>query len=207
MTTPEPQVRRATVDDVPQLVALWKHEGLPWKILERQFKDFQVAVDAAGTVLGALGLQVAGPEGRVHHEIFARAEQADALRDRIWQRLQIVARNQGLVRLWTQLDAPFWRHTEMSPAPAEILAKLPAAFGSSAGGWHYLQLREEGGLPAAVETELALFKALSEQETQQTISRARALKTLASLLALLIFVPVIVWAILSLIRSERGGRR
>ena len=45
MTPPNPQVRRATIEDLPQLVLLWRREGYAVSDLEKRFKEFQV-IDA-----------------------------------------------------------------------------------------------------------------------------------------------------------------
>src|SRR5690242_10104062 len=108
MTAPNQQARRATIEDVAKLVPLWKQEGLPWQDLEKRFKEFQVIEGDGGEVLGAIGLQISGLEGRLHSEAFAHAEQADALREKLLARVQIVASNFGLVRLWAQFATPFW---------------------------------------------------------------------------------------------------
>src|SRR5260221_8194674 len=105
MTTPNQQIRRATVEDVPKLVPLWQQENLPWQDLEKRFKEFQVVAEGP-EVLGAVGLQIAASEGQLHSEVFAHHEQADALREKLWERSKIVAANFGLVRLVTQLTTP-----------------------------------------------------------------------------------------------------
>ena len=63
--------------------------------MEKHFKQFQVVEAAGGELLAALGLEVAGTEGRLHGEVFAHAEQSDALRDLFWERLQVLAKNHG----------------------------------------------------------------------------------------------------------------
>ena len=55
MTTPNLQVRRATIDDLPRLVPLWQREDLPWEALEKRFKEFQVVEESGGELIGALG--------------------------------------------------------------------------------------------------------------------------------------------------------
>src|SRR5262245_49583574 len=138
MTTPNPQVRRATIEDLPKLVALWQQESLAGPDLEKRFKEFQVVEAPPGEIAGALGLQVAGLEGRLHSEVFARAEESDALRELLWERAKVLAQNLGLVRLWTQLSTPFWNHSGFSYAAADLLAKLPATFGDGARPWQFL---------------------------------------------------------------------
>src|SRR4051812_28406856 len=99
MTRPNQQVRRATVEDLRKLAALWQQENLPPQDLEKRFKEFQVVEGEGGELLGALGLQISGHEGRLHSEAFAHAEEADSLRELLWERAKIVATNFGLIRL------------------------------------------------------------------------------------------------------------
>src|SRR3954469_24572577 len=72
--------RRATVEDLPQLLALWRLERLPADALEKRFTEFQVVSDNSGEVLGAVGIQIAGSHGLLHGESMARPEHADEFR-------------------------------------------------------------------------------------------------------------------------------
>src|SRR5436190_16582065 len=109
MSTPALQVRRATMDDIPKLIPLWRQEHLSVQDLEGRFKEFQVIENGSGTIAAAVGLQVSGQEGRLHSEVFEDFGQADALRAALWERLRTVAQNHGLVRVWTQFTSPYWR--------------------------------------------------------------------------------------------------
>src|SRR6266581_1954630 len=91
MTTTNLQVRRATVEDLPRLGPLWQQEHLSVSDLEKRFKEFQVVEAVGGEMLGAIGLQVAGPDGRLHSEVFAHADQSNALREKLWERAQVLA--------------------------------------------------------------------------------------------------------------------
>src|SRR5437773_781501 len=108
MSQPEYRVRRATLDDVKTLSALWQTMRFPSGELEKRVTEFQVAESTDGKLLGALGLQIAGRQGRLHSEAFSDFALADTLRPLLWERLQAVASNHGLVRLWTQERTPFW---------------------------------------------------------------------------------------------------
>jgi N-acetylglutamate synthase-like GNAT family acetyltransferase len=194
--TPRQQVRRATIEDLPQLKRLWAEERLLVSDLEKRFKEFQVVEGADGQVLGALGLQTAGHEGHLHSEVFLHFEQADALRELLWQRAQTMAVNLGLVRVWTQLETMYWRQNVFEPAAAEVLAKLPVSFGTVPRPWLVIQLKEENVMSAAVlEQELALFKAAERERTEMLIRRARILKAIAAGISLLVFVLALAWAI------------
>src|ERR1017187_10738207 len=64
------RVRRATLDDIGQLTALWDSMQYPTQDLARRVTEFQVAEGPDGAMLGALGLQIAERQGRVHSEAF-----------------------------------------------------------------------------------------------------------------------------------------
>ena len=51
------RVRRATLDDIRQLTTLWQSMQFPVEDLAKRVTEFQVAEDASGNVLGAVGLQ------------------------------------------------------------------------------------------------------------------------------------------------------
>jgi len=201
MTTPPEQVRRATIEDLPQLMALWKQEDLPWQQLEKRLKEFQV-IEGEGKVLGVLGLEVAGLEGHVHSEAFARPELADRLRDQLWERAQIVAKNHGLVRIWSQFSTPFWNHCGFQNASAAVLEKLPSAFAATPGLWRFVQLRDDSALPASVEKEFAMFREMEKAETQKLVQKAKFLKLVAGLIVAAVFILVIVWVVLWM-RTQR----
>ena len=194
MTTPNQQVRRATVEDLQQLVPLWQQETLPWQDLEKRFKEFQVMEGEAGKVLGAVGFRIAGHEGQLHSEVFAHAEEADALREKFWERAKILAANFGLVRLWTQFNTPFWNQSGFQYASTDLLTKLPDSFAGDAHPWKFLQLRPEIAAPAFVDKEFALFKEVEKERTEQLLRQARVLKIIAVIVAIAVFILVAIWA-------------
>jgi N-acetylglutamate synthase-like GNAT family acetyltransferase len=193
---PRQQVRRATIEDLPQLKRLWAEERLTVSDLEKRFKEFQVVEGADGQVAGALGLQTAGHEMRLHSEVFLHFDQADALRELLWERAKNMAASLGLVRVWTQLETMFWRQNVFEPASAEVLAKLPANFGSAPRPWLVIQLKEENVMSAAVlEQELALFKAAERERTERILRRARILKGIAAGISFVVFLLALAWAV------------
>ncbi len=195
MTTQNPQVRRATVEDVPKLATLWKAEGLPVPILEKRFKEFQVVEGPNGSILGGTGLEIVGLEGRLHSEAFAQPEQAEALRALFWERFQVLAQNHGLVRLWTQFATPFWTHSGFQVAPGETLEKLPAAFGSDPHPWRFLQLRNEPSNVPSIEKEFAMFKEMEQERTARLLRQAKVMKLVAAVVVMLVFILVAFWIV------------
>lgn len=186
-----PRVRRATVEDVPQLIALWKLEELPCEDLERRFREFQVVESEGGELLGAIGIQIAGHEGWLHSEVITHPEHSDLLREHLWQRLQTVTANHGVIRLWTRLEAPFWHAAGFVSASAEELASRPAAFAGEHPPDRFLQLREEAPT-VVVEKELALFREAGRRRVDELKGKARFFKTLALLLGVAIFVLALI---------------
>ncbi len=195
MTTQNPQVRRATVEDVPKLAALWKAEGLPVPTLEKRFKEFQIIEGANATLLGITGLEIAGLEGRLHSEAFTQPEQADALRALFWERFQVLAQNHGLVRIWTQFATPFWTHSGFQVASADTLSKLPATFGTDPHPWRFLQLRNEPSHVPSIEKEFAMFKEMEQERTARLLRQAKVMKLIAAIVVMLVFVLVAFWIV------------
>jgi N-acetylglutamate synthase-like GNAT family acetyltransferase len=205
MTDANVQVRRATIEDIPQLLTLWQQESLPGTELEKRFKEFQVVQGPGGEVLGTIGLQISGNHGRLHSEALLHPEQGDALRQKLWDRVALVAQNFGLVRIWVQSEAPFWHTIGFAPAGAELMPKLPAEFVGSPGGWQTLQLKEDVAPIASIDKEFALFREAERERTEKIFRQARVLKLLAAVIAVAVFALVIVWAFI-FYKNYRGAQ-
>lgn len=186
--------RRATVEDLPQLIPLWQLEQLPAAELEKRFTEFQVVADDAGQVLAAMGIRINGADGLLHSEAIAKPEFADALRDLLWKRLQVTIRNHALERLWTQLSFPYWRELDFKPAIAEQLASMPAQFRNDDGTWH-LKLLPAASATAVAEREFARLKLVQQEETARMQERVRWVKRIALGVTVVVFLLVIVWAV------------
>lgn len=195
------RVRRATLDDLVPLRVLWQALNLPVADLEKRLTEFQVVEAPEGKVAGALGLQMLEGQGLIHGEVFADFAIADQLRSLLWERIQSVASNHGLFRLWTCERAPFWSHCGLLPATAEVMAKLPAPWHGREAHWLTLKLREETSATLSVEREFALFMDAEKERTQAALAQARLLKTIATVLAVLLFVAVVVGGIYYLRQS------
>ena len=183
MNEPQYSLRRATVDDLAGLKVLWERARLQVLDLEKRLTDFQLVVSDAGDLIGAVGLHIDGKQGQIHSEAFAQPEEEAKFRHLVWDRVQVLARNHGLARLWTRETSPFWQQQAgFAEASAESLKKLPAGFGDPQGRWLTLQLREEN-LPAlSVEREFELFQASQKQETEKLMQLGRTLKLITMVL-------------------------
>lgn len=178
------RVRRATLDDIEQLTNLWRAMHLPADELAKRITEFQVAENPEGHLVGAVGLQLLERQGRLHSEGFTDFSLADKLRPQLWERFQSVAANNGLVRLWTQEQAPFWSHCGLAKAGPEALEKMPAAWRTFKGQWLTLKLKEDIEEVLSADKEFAMFMQAERQKTDRAFQQAKVLKFIATLLAI-----------------------
>jgi N-acetylglutamate synthase-like GNAT family acetyltransferase len=186
------RVRRATVDDLPDLRALWEAMHLPAADLERRLTEFQIAESEDGTLLGAVGLEILDRQGNCHSEAFNDFGLADFLREQLWQRIQSLATNHGLARLWTRETAPFWKQNGFTPADPDALKRLPTAWDPSQPDWLTSRLRDEVALEQSLEHEFSRFKEDEKKQREKASRRARTLKLFATLLAVALAILVLV---------------
>lgn len=185
MTSLAFQVRRATIDDLPRLKALWESMRIYTLDLEKRLTEFQVALDGEGRVVGAIGLQIFRRHALIHNEAFADFGVADQVRALWWTRIQSLAMNHGVARLWTRENAPFWTRNGLQAADEEALKRLPEAWDASASGWLTLRLKDEDVM-ASLDKEFDMFVAAEKRRSEETLGQARRLKTIVTLLGLLL---------------------
>lgn len=196
-------VRRATLDDLPQLVELWRMEKLPTEILQERFTEFQVVADPEGRIVGAVGLQMADKQGRLHSELFPKYDLADVLRPLLWERHKKVAQNHGIVRVWTQLTAPYWQAGDFHDPSGEELATLPPGFSTQTGGWTTAQLKEQVAAIDTIEKELAMYREFERARTERIFKQAKLLKTVALVFALIV-LAFVGWWLFKIFRNQPG---
>jgi N-acetylglutamate synthase-like GNAT family acetyltransferase len=192
MSSSNYRVRRATLDDIGPLTALWQSMKLPVDDLAKRITEFQVAESADGKVVGTVGMQLTARQGCIHSEAFTDFSLADQLRPMLWDRLHAVASNHGLLRLWTQEQAPFWSHCGLVKPDAEALEKLPPAWKSGSTTWLTLKLKEDLQEVLSADKEFALFMESEKQRSQRAIQQARILKFIATLIAFAVFIAVLI---------------
>ena len=190
MTLPNYRVRRATLDDLSALKALWASMCFSGADLEKGLTEFHIVESADGKLLGAIALQIGDKSGRIHSEAFTDFGLAEELRQLLWERLQVIALNYGLLRLWTQERAPFWNRCGLLPADAKTLEKLPCAWAGDSSNWLTVQLRDETAV-ASVDKEFALFMAAEKQKTARALGYAKAMKRAATAIAIILALFVL----------------
>jgi N-acetylglutamate synthase-like GNAT family acetyltransferase len=203
MTASALQVRRATVDDLPALKALWAAAQFPAAELENRLTEFHV-VESGGRVAGALGVQILRQHGRLHSEDYSDFAVADAARALFWERIQKLAANLGVFRLWTQETSPFWTHWGFQPANAEALARLPAEWKDLEGRWLTLELKNEEAITKALESQFAGFMDAEKRETARLVAQARTLRLIITLAGFAFFFLCVAAAVVLLM--HRAGR-
>jgi hypothetical protein len=207
MTSTNYRVRRATLDDIDQLMVLWRAMQFPADDLAKRITEFQVVEGSEQQLVGAVGLQITERQGRLHSEAFTDFALAEPLRPQLWERFQAVATNHGLVRLWTQEQAPFWSHCGLEKASAEALQKLPAAWRTLSGSWLTLQLKEDIEEVISADKEFALFMESERQRTQRAFQQARILKFVATLIAVSVLLLVMAGAFFLIRKNPQLLRR
>jgi N-acetylglutamate synthase-like GNAT family acetyltransferase len=203
--TPIYQSRRATLEDLPELRSLWHNARLDLNDLEKRFTEFQLVTSPEGNIVGAVGLQIHKHHGLIHSETYTAPDLAAELRPLLWQRILTVAKNNGLVRLWTLPVASFYREQGFTDVDDALRAKLPEPFGNPKVDWVSLKLKEESQSAANIEREFEIFAMAQKQESERLISQAKSFKVLAYGLLFLVLGAIAVLAfVFARIRNRRG---
>jgi N-acetylglutamate synthase-like GNAT family acetyltransferase len=187
---PQPglRVRRATLDDLGVLRTIWLSMRLPADDLEKRLKEFQVVEDAAGNVLGAVGIQFSKQHALLFGEGFSDFAVADAARQLFWRRFEALAANHGIFRIWTQETSQFWRHWGFQPANAEILSRLPGEWKMPGGTWFTLELKNEEAITAALGNKFAGFMDAEKMQTARVAAHAKTIQKIIVVTCLGVFI-------------------
>jgi hypothetical protein len=180
------KVRRATIEDLPALNALWKTMDFGVLELEKRLTEFQVAVDSNGSVAGAIGYQMQGKQALIHSEAFTD-----------------FSANHGTVRVWSQEDSRFWAQETLTKPDADALEKLPANWAAQPGTWHTLKLREDVEEVLSLDKEFAMFAEAERERSRSALNQAKVLKTIATVIALILGLVVLVGVGLMLMHKYR----
>jgi len=178
MSPPNLRIRRATVDDFPTLKTIWDSMRLPADELEKRLTEFQVVENPEGQVAGAIGIQFSKSHALLHSEGYSDFSIADAARNLFFNKIQTLAANHGIFRIWTQERSPFWKSFGFQPPNVEVLAHLPEEWRNEfASGWLTLQLKNEEAITAALEKNFMPFMAGEKLETRKISEKAKTINT------------------------------
>ena len=176
------RVRRATTDDREGLKALWQSMLLPADDLEKRLTEFQVVESTDGRLLGAVGIQIVRQHAWLHSEGYFDFAHADQARQLFWERVQTLASNHGVFRMWTQESSPFWSQLGFRPASAGKLSELPPEWQPIRGEWFVLQLKDEAAIKQALDKDFATFMSAEKRNTERTHEQARTLKNIITII-------------------------
>jgi N-acetylglutamate synthase-like GNAT family acetyltransferase len=202
---PQMHIRRALVDDLPALRSLWNAAQLPADEFESRLTEFQV-FEAGGAFAGAVGVQICRQHLRFYAEDFADFSVADAARELFWERLQKLAANHGVFRLWTQETSPFWTHWGFQPASGEILERLPEEWKNLAGRWLTLELKNEDAINNALQNRLPEFLADEKARSAAVARKGRQIKTFFTVFFFIMAAVCFAVAIYLLMHHPLAGR-
>jgi len=178
--------RRAVAEDLAALQALWMEAGLPWEQLAGYLNEFQVTVDDSGLITSAIGLLIEGDQALLHTEAVHPGADADLSRAALWKRVQIVARNQGVQRIWTQEDADYWRVSGFSPVPPPLVERVPASFLKTADTWLACDLMDPERAKVIINEQLAILEAERHLAAAEFQRKVRIFRIAAILLAFVV---------------------
>jgi N-acetylglutamate synthase-like GNAT family acetyltransferase len=196
------RVRRATVDDLDALRAIWVSMRLSADEMEKQLKEFQVVEDAAGNVLGTVGVRLSGQHALLFGEAFSDFSVADIARQMFWRRCEALAANHGIFRVWTQETSPFWTRWGFQPATGDILARLPEEWNPFEGKWLTLELKNEEAVTNALKNKFAGFMDVEKEQTARVAEKARVLRGIVITVGFTIGILSIGYAVYLLIHRN-----
>ena len=206
MNSGQLQIRRATVDDLPALRTMWLAAQLPAAELENRVTEFHI-VESNGQFAGAIGVQVVRQHARIHSEDYTDFAVADAARQLFWERIQKLAANLGVFRLWTQETSPFWTRWGFQPANAEILARLPDEWKNLEGRWLTIELKNEEAINKALKTQFSGFMDAEKQQTSRVVEHARILRMIIIVCGFGIFVVCLIIAFFLIMHRQQATLR
>jgi amino-acid N-acetyltransferase len=198
------RVRRATLEDLEALNALWASMNLSATDLKNRLTEFQVAEDAGGKVVGTVGFQILQRHGLIHSEAFADFAVADQVRPLLWGRIQALAMNHGVARLWTRENAPFWTHNGLQPADSSTLGRLPESWDRAASRWLTLRLKDEEVM-MSLDKEFALFKEAEKRSTAETLAQTRKVKLIVTTIGVIIALALVAATVYLLLTRRSPG--
>lgn len=167
--------------------------------LERRLTEFQVVETAGGQIVGAIGLQITGQHALLHSEGYTDFSVADTARELFGDRIRTIAAHNGVFRLWTQENAPFWVRWGFQSASVEILERLPGEWRGSGEKWLTLQIKDEEAI-ATVEKELAAFRESEKKHAADVLGQARTLTTTITVIGFAVGIILIAVAFYLFVR-------
>lgn len=198
--------RRATVDDLPQLITLWKSAYLPADIFEKRLTEFHIVEDPhSKKILAAIGLHSQESAVMLHSEVFGDPANEDLYRDMLWPRFKTLARSLGASRIWTQETASFWKREGFRLADEEVLKKRPHfPDGEEHLPWCFIQIFDEEKVEQAMgEHRYDALLQLQKDESDAYAQQMRVLRNVIITLGIVLIGTMLIMFLYSFASSYR----
>ncbi len=179
------KIRRVHVGDLNELRAVWRATGVYSLELEKRFTEFQIISNEKADIVASFGVHAQGKEAHIHTESYAPDAPREEIRELIWKRVQTLAENRGLMRLWAD-DQDFWKKRGFAKPGEKVLKKGIELFGSTMERRLTLQLREEADIHKLAEAQFELFQQSSQAERERILNRGNLYKNIALAVAALV---------------------
>ncbi len=199
-------LRRATLDDLDSLRGIWALAKLNVEDLEKRFTEFQIAIDENDSIVATIGLYHTNHQGLIHSEVYVDLDWEPALRAKLSQRIMVLAKNYGVLRLWTQSSVSFWRDQGWKDPDFKSLQSLPPIFGHPHAGWLTIPLINDS--LAAVEKQFEILAQAQRENSEKSKEQARRLKMFAAGLVIALTLGMLALAGYAyLMFTRKSGRK
>lgn len=189
------KVRRVSVDDLQDLRALWRAAGIYSLELEKRFTEFQIVVNDEAQVVAAFGVEIKNKDAHIHSDAYADTDARSDIREVVWKRVQTLAENHGLIRLWSAMD-DFWRNVGFEEPDKKVKDRGGDLFGSTMERRLTLQLREDEDIQLLAETQFELFQKSSVAERERIMEQGKRYRNIAMVIASFIMLGIMVAAMI-----------
>ena len=195
------KIRRVHVGDLNELRAVWRAAGIYSLELEKRFTEFQIVINEKADIIASFGINAQGKEAHVHSESYAPDAPREEIRELIWKRVQTLAENRGLMRLWAD-DQEFWKQQGFEKPQEKVLKRGIELFGSAMERRLTLQLRDEEDLHKLAEAQFELFQQTSQAERERILSQGNFYKNVAVAVAAFVVLGGLIAAAFFLISRQ-----
>lgn len=186
-------LRRVDVDDLDDLRALWRTAGVYSLELEKRFTEFQIVVNDRAQIVAAFGVEIRGKDAHIHTEVYADPDAQAELRELVWRRVQTLAENHGLVRLWSSAD-DFWRKVGFVEPNKKVRDRGGQLFETTMERRLTLQLRDEAQLQLLAETQFEMFQQSSVAERERILEQGKRYRNIAIAIAGILMIGIMIAA-------------
>jgi len=177
------RVRRATLDDLPQLTALWESMRLSTEELGRRVTEFQVAENDEFALVGAVGLQIASEAREIHSEAFTDFALSDQLRPDALGAAPIRGQQSRIAAALDPGRGPVLETVRPGKGGRRGAPKTAGGLENPNTGLAHIKTTGRSRRAGIADKEFATFMEAEKQRSLRTIQHAKVLKFIAAAVA------------------------